>query len=220
MADIFREVEEDVRRDRALAFWKKYGNVLVALALLAVAGTAAWRGWVYWQTKQSEAAGARYEQAIEDSKAGRSEEADKELQALASGGARGYEQLSRLRLAAELGKSDLEAALKAYDGIASDTGYSALMRDIARLRAGMLVADTASLAELKTRLEPLLAPGGALGANARELLGLAALKAGDYEAAGKWLDEIITDQAAPASLRQRADLLLAIVRAGPVKPAS
>lgn len=220
MADIFREVEEDVRRDRALAFWKKYGNVLVALALLAVAGTAAWRGWVYWQTKQSEAAGARYEQAIEDSKAGRSEEADKELQALASGGARGYEQLSRLRLAAELGKSDLEAALKAYDGIASDTGYSALMRDIARLRAGMLVADTASLAELKARLEPLLAPGGALGANARELLGLAALKAGDYEAAGKWLDEIITDQAAPASLRQRADLLLAIVRAGPVKPAS
>ncbi|MCZ8106621.1 MAG: tetratricopeptide repeat protein [Alsobacter sp.] len=220
MADIFREVEEDVRRDRALAFWKKYGNVLIALALLAVAGTAAWRGWVYWQTKQSEAAGARYEQAIEDSKAGRSEEADKELQALASGGARGYEQLSRLRLAAELGKSDLQAALKAYDGIVADTGFSTLMRDIARLRAGMLVADTAPLAELKTRLDPLLAPGSALGANARELLGLAALKAGDYEAAGKWLDEIITDQAAPASLRQRADLLLAIVRAGPVKPAS
>jgi hypothetical protein len=220
MADIFREVEEDVRRDRALAFWKKYGNVLIALALLAVAGTAAWRGWVYWQTKQSEAAGARYEQAIEDSKAGRSEEADKELQALASGGARGYEQLSRLRLAAELGKSDLQGALKAYDGIVADTGFSTLMRDIARLRAGMLVADTAPLAELKTRLDPLLAPGSALGANARELLGLAALKAGDYEAAGKWLDEIITDQAAPASLRQRADLLLAIVRAGPVKPAS
>jgi hypothetical protein len=220
MADIFREVEEDVRRDRALAFWKKYGNVLIALALLAVAGTAAWRGWVYWQSKQSEAAGARYEQAIEDSKAGRSEEADKELQALASGGARGYEQLSRLRLAAELGKSDLQAALKAYDGIVADTGFSALMRDIARLRAGMLVADSAPLAELKTRLDPLLAPGSALGANARELLGLAALKAGDYEAAGKWLDEIITDQAAPASLRQRADLLLAIVRAGPVKPAS
>lgn len=220
MADIFREVEEDVRRDRALAFWKKYGNVLIALALLAVAGTAAWRGWVYWQTKQSEAAGARYEQAIEDSKAGRSEEADKELQALASGGARGYEQLSRLRLAAELGKSDLQAALKAYDGIVADTGFPTLMRDIARLRAGMLVADIAPLAELKTRLDPLLAPGSALGANARELLGLAALKAGDYEAAGKWLDEIITDQAAPASLRQRADLLLAIVRAGPVKPAS
>ncbi len=220
MADIFREVEEDVRRDKALAFWKKYSNVLIALALLAVAGTAGWRGWVYWQTKQSEAAGARYEQAIEDAKAGRSEEADKELRALTSGGARGYEQLSRLRLAGELGKSDLAAALKAYDEIVADTSFPTLMRDIARLRAGLLVADTASTAELKTRLDPLLAPGGALGANARELLGLSALKAGDFEAAGKWLDEIITDQAAPASLRQRADLLLAIVRAGPVKPAS
>jgi hypothetical protein len=148
MADIFREVEEDVRRDKALAFWKKYSNVLIALALLAVAGTAAWRGWVYWQTKQSEAAGARYEQAIEDAKAGRSEEADKELRALTSGGARGYEQLSRLRLAGELGKSDLAAALKAYDEIVADTSFPTLMRDIARLRAGLLVADTASTAEL------------------------------------------------------------------------
>ncbi len=220
MADIFREVEEDVRRDKALAFWKKYGNVLIALALLAVAGTAGWRGWVYWQTKQSQAAGARYEQAIEAARAGRAEEAEKDLQALTSGVPKGYELLARLRLAAETGKNSVEGGLKAYDAIAADSSVPALLRDIARLRAAMLAADTSSAAELKTRVDPLLAPGAAFGANARELLGLAALKAGDYEAAGKWFDEIIVDQSAPASLRQRADLMLAIVRAGPVKPAS
>jgi len=52
------------------------------------------------------------------------------------------------------------------------------------------------------------------------LLGLAALKAGDYEGAGKVLDEIVVDPSAPPALRQRAELLLAIVKAGPLKAAS
>ncbi|MHB2169251.1 tetratricopeptide repeat protein [Alsobacter sp. R-9] len=220
MADIFREIDEDVRRDRAVEFWKKYGNVVIALALLAVAGTAGWRGWVYWQTKQSEAAGARYEAAIERVKAGNAAEAEADLKSLASSGPKGYEQLSRLVLAAEQGKSDPEAGVKAYDALVADGGLPQLLRDIARLRAALLLADTASPADLKTRLDPLLVQGNAFAGNARELLGLAALKAGDYEGAGKWFDAIVTDREAPASLRQRADLLLAIVRAGPVKPAS
>ena len=126
----------------------------------------------------------------------------------------------RLVLAAEQGKSDPDAGVKAYDALVADGSLPRLLRDIARLRAALLLADTASPADLKTRLDPLLAQGNAFAGNARELLGLSALKAGDYEAAGKWFDAIITDRDAPASLRQRADLLLAIVRAGPVKPAS
>jgi hypothetical protein len=91
---------------------------------------------------------------------------------------------------------------------------------VARLRSGLLLVDTASPADLKAALDPLLAAGNVFAANAKELLGLAALKAGDYPGAGKYFDEIVTDRQAPPSLKQRADLLLAIVRAGPVKPAS
>ena len=32
MSDIFREVDEDVRRDRAAEFWKKYQNYVIAFA--------------------------------------------------------------------------------------------------------------------------------------------------------------------------------------------
>ena len=49
---------------------------------------------------------------------------------------------------------------------------------------------------------------------ARELLALAALKVDNFDAAGRWLDAIVTDPSATASARQRADALLSLVRSG------
>lgn len=43
MSDIFQEVEEDVRRERYEKLWKKYGNYIIALAVLIVAGVAAFQ---------------------------------------------------------------------------------------------------------------------------------------------------------------------------------
>jgi hypothetical protein len=219
MADIFREVDEDVRRDRAIEFWKKHGNLLVALAFLAVAATAGWRAWSYFEQQKAEAAGARFEAAIEAARSGDSEKAATDFAAIAQDGTSGYRKLAKFHEAAELAKVDREKGLKAYDALATDNDQTPLLRDLARLRGAYLAADTDDLAAMKTRLEPLLPSGNAWGPNARELLGVAALKAGDYDAAGKYFDEIVVDRNAPPSLRQRADLLLGIVRSGPVKQA-
>ena len=48
----------------------------------------------------------------------------------------------------------------------------------------------------------------------RELIGVKALEAGDLDRAARYLDMIVTDDASPAALRQRADLLLGLVRSG------
>ncbi|WP_460450469.1 tetratricopeptide repeat protein [Alsobacter sp. SYSU BS001988] len=220
MADIFREIDEDVRRDKAIEFWKKHNGALIGVALLAVAATGGWRAYEYWQSQRAEAAGARFEAAIETSRAGNADEAEKEFADIAKDSTAGYQKLARFREAAEQAKQSAAEGVKTYDALAADTSVAPVLRDLARLRAAMLVVDTAPADEVRSRLQPLLASGNPWGANARELLGLSALKAGDFEAAGKAFDEIVTDRTAPPSLKQRADLLLGIVRAGPVKPAS
>ncbi|GGH18028.1 hypothetical protein GCM10007036_19930 [Alsobacter metallidurans] len=220
MADIFREIDEDVRRDKALEFWKNHGSKLIAVAFVAVAATGGWRAYQSYEAQRAEAAGARFETAIEKSRAGDTDEAEQEFAAIAKDSTAGYQRLARFRQAAEQAKQSPADGAKTYDALAADTSVAPILRDLARLRAAMLLADTASLDELRTRLQPLLAAGNAWGANARELLGLASLKAGDYDAAGKAFDEIVTDRNAPPSLKQRADLLLGIVRSGPIKPAS
>ena len=40
MSDIFREVDEDVRKDQSLAFWKKYGPYVIAAAVAIMTVTA------------------------------------------------------------------------------------------------------------------------------------------------------------------------------------
>ena len=43
MSDIFREVEEDVRRERLEKFWKRYSALLITLGALLLAGVGGWQ---------------------------------------------------------------------------------------------------------------------------------------------------------------------------------
>ena len=80
--------------------------------------------------------------------------------------------LSRLREAAEIGERDPKAAIAAYDKIAGETTGQRLISELASIRAGFLLIDTAKLNEMTERLEPLAQPSGAFRHTARELLAL------------------------------------------------
>jgi hypothetical protein len=216
MSDIFREIDEEVRRDKAAAVWKKYGNVFIAIAVLVVLGVAGWQFWQQQERKKAEAVGARFEAAMRASRDGNASEAETILTELSANAPAGYRQLSRFRLAAETGKRDAAAGATAFDALANDGSLDPYYRDLARLRAGMLRVDLLPYAELRTALEPLATPTGLWRHSAREFLGIAALKANLFEDAGRWFDAIVIDPQAPQVLRQRVDLYLTLVRGGPV----
>lgn len=217
MADIFREIDEEVRRDKAAALWKKYGNLLIGLAVAAVVAVAAWQVWLYREQQASQAMGARLEEALRASRDNRGAEAESILVDLAASAPAGYRQIARFRLAAETGKRDAAAGATAFDALANDSSLDQLYRDLARLRAGMLRVDLAPYTETRTALEPLASPQGVWRHSAREFLGIAALKANLFEDAGRWFDAIVTDPQSPQVLRQRTDLYLALVRGGAVE---
>ena len=53
VADIFQEVDEEVRREQLKKLWDRYGYLLIALCVLMVAGVGGWRGYQYWQAKKA-----------------------------------------------------------------------------------------------------------------------------------------------------------------------
>ena len=216
MTDIFREIDEDIRRDRTVETFRKYGSWFIAAAVLVVALTGAYRGYQQDKQHKAEIAGGQFEAALEASRAGKSAEAEALLTDLVQGAGSGYRDLARFRVASEMGLTSPEKAVKAFDELAADAQLGPLLQGLARLRAAYLVADSASMDELKARVEPLLPAGGAWGSSARELLGLKALKANDFEGAGKYFDAIMTEDAAPLALKQRAELYLSLVRGGAV----
>ena len=60
VADIFQEVDEEVRREQFKKLWQRYGNLIVAVCALIVVGVGAWRGYEYWQAKKSAESGAAF----------------------------------------------------------------------------------------------------------------------------------------------------------------
>jgi hypothetical protein len=85
------------------------------------------------------------------------------------------------------------------------------MRDLARLRAGMLLVDTASNDQVRERLEPLTGADRTFRHTARELLAFSAWRSGNTEAARHWVDLIVTDAETPPSTRSRIDMLAALL---------
>jgi hypothetical protein len=220
MTDIFRELEDDIRRDRLDRFWKNHGNKIIAAALVLVLAVAGWKGYE-WRTRvAAEGAAAQFEEALRLSRDGKSEEAQAAFLALAAKAPASYGALGRLRAAAELGGRDAEAGATAFDALAADTGLDADTRELARLRAALLRIDGPQAAQARAALEPLARPEGPYRHTAREILGLSALKAGDLEAAGRWFDAVVTDPQTPQGLRGRVDIYLGLVRGGPARPAS
>jgi hypothetical protein len=215
VSDIFDEVDEEVRRERFKKLWERYGNLFIALAVLFVAGVAAWRGYDYWRTKQAEQFGAQFSAAATLAEQGKHDEAEKAFATIADKGTTGYRALAKLREAAEIEKRDPKAAVAAYDDVAHNASVGQPLQDLAALRAGMLLADSAPLADVDRRLAPLATGTGPFRHSAREVLAVAAWKAGDIAAMRKWIKMVNDDTETPPSLRQRVDILTAITPEGP-----
>ena len=218
MSDLFREVDEEVRRDRAIAFWKKHQNSFIAAAILIVLATAAWQGWQGWQRRQAEEASASYDAALALASAGKAAEAKAAFDKLAAATTTGYRDLAKLMAADTAARGNPNAGVKAYDALAADATLAPLFRDVARLRAGLLVVDTADPKALLGRLEPLAAATAPFRHTAREMLAVAALKRNDVAAANHWLSTILADPATPAELRDRTSGYFGIVQG--MKPAA
>lgn len=212
MSDIFREVDEDIRHEKFRRLWDRLGVWVIILAVAIVAGTAGYRGWLYWQGQQSMKAGDAYLEAVRLAQDGKAEEAEAAFAAMGSATG-GYPVLAKFRLAESLaasGKAD--EAVAAYDALAADSSVEAVLRGLAAVRAGYIALDTADLAALKARLEPLTDENNSWRFAAREILAFAAWSAGDMDAAIAYASQITDDAAAPREIGARVSILTKVIR--------
>jgi hypothetical protein len=216
MTDFFREVDEDVRRDRIIGLWTKYRYLLIGLVVLVVAGTGAWRIYSHYRDEAAAAAGAKYEAAAQLSRDGHSADAAAAFDALSKTAPKGYASLARLHAAGDLAAGDPQAAIKAYEELAADPGTAAVFKDFARLRAAMLRVDNDDPLEFERKFAPLATDAFPYHHQIRELLGLAALKRNAFDSAGRWFDGIVSDTRAPPGLKMRAQALLGLVQSATV----
>jgi hypothetical protein len=203
VVDIFDEVEEDLRAERAEKLLKKYAGLLIAVAVAIVAAAAGWQLWTRYQLRQDAAAAARFVSAQDGANPLPT------LDQLATAGPEGYKTLARLRAAAlKADAGDLQGAESLWNAVAADSGADPLLRDFASLMATGRDLDHGDPAQLEARLKPLADPANPWSSLAREQLAMLDLRQGKIDAARKTLQALSIDIAAPSGLRARASALL------------
>lgn len=204
MSDIFREIDEELRRDNLLKLWRLYSRYIIAAVVVALAIAAGIVAWRNHQLSERQARSVRYAAAMSLMRQGKDAEAAKLFNSIAQDSG-GYGKLANFEaadLAAKAG--DRKAAIAAYDRIAASSDVDPEFRDVATLLSVMnSLGDGDPQTEI-TRLKPLTDTGNPWRATALELTAAAQLQAGNKTAALDIYKQLADDLSAPEGVRSRA----------------
>ncbi len=205
MSDIFREIDEELRRDNIAKLWERYGQYLVGLAVVAVLITAGFVGWREYQARLQRAESLRYAAAVELVQKNELARAADDFAALARNSGGGQATLARLQEAALRARTgDEQAAIAAYKAIAEDPSNDAIYRDLATLLGALHGLKSSDPKAIIAEVAGLTNPGNPWRPSALEVTALAHLRAGERAEARDIYKGLADDLSAPQGLRARA----------------
>ena len=222
MPDIFDEVSEDLRAERARALLRRYGIVLVGLMLLTLAGVGLYD---YEQNRTGRASNdtaerfiAAQDTATHQAGSGRAAPAalSRSFAHIAATGSAGYRVLARLQLAAldwDAGRHD--SAVSTWRQVSADSAAPVLLRQLATLTSAQHQVDTGDARALKAQLAPLLEPASQWRTLAEQVTALLDIRLGRMPEAKAIMKSLTTDPQAPQGVRTMAQDLLTTMDSTP-----
>jgi hypothetical protein len=202
MSDFLRELEEDIKEERIVNLWRKYGNLVIGIALAIVIGTVSYTLWMYFKHKSQLRSHVSFSQAVELVNQGKKEEALKAFQDISTEKG-GYGKLAVLYEAALV--PDPETV---YTKISqSNAGDPALSNLPKILMAARPSANSTAFAAI----ESLAAPNNAWAPLALALLALEKLKHGESVKAAEDYFRILEQPFVTIPEQIRASLMLSQV---------
>ncbi len=209
MSDIFKEIDEELRRENFAKLWKRYGSYIIGFVVLVIVATGVYVGWRQYDARLRAEEGERYQVALDLLHQDKLKEANAAFAALAQDSGR-RAVLARFEEAAILVRNrDLPGAVARYDTIAGDTSVDPAFRDLAIILAAQYGLTHDNAAQIIARLQPLAAADGPWRPSAIELTALAQLKEGDKKAARANYQRLADDRTAPQGMRTRAAEMVA-----------
>ena len=190
---LYREVWEEVNNEKTQAFIKKYSRYIIAGALLIMIIATAVVIGVRTHRAHKIAIAENYELAVQKLDANM-------LASVAENSSGATSDLALFQ--AYLLDNDIEK----LEQLAND-GYSRDFRDLARLHIVGLRGDEMTAQEIENYLAPLNTKKPPYYYTGRLKVAQQYSSAGDRQNANKWLDVIISDKDAPASISASAQAL-------------
>ncbi|WP_084396830.1 hypothetical protein [Henriciella aquimarina] len=206
MADIFEEVEEGLRQDRAERLWKKYGIFAYIAAALLIGGVALYEFIDHRQSQSVEASAEQFETARDTLDDQDFQQAATAFETLSDSDARIAPVAANYLAEARLkGNADRTAAVAALEKAANT---ETPIGKLSLLKAAYLKSETMSRSELETYLGGLADEESQFGALALELVAAKAAEEEDYAYAREAFNDLRFLANVPQGVQQRARIAL------------
>ncbi len=190
---LYREVWEEVNNEKTQAFIKKYSRHLIAGALVILIIVTGIQIGVQTYKSNKLATAVNYETAVENMDA-------KALERLADNSSGATADLALFQ------SYILEKDIAKLEKLANE-GNSKDFRDLAKLHIVNIQGDDMAPQEVEDYLSDLDTKKSPFYYLSRLVVAQKYLSVGDSENANKWLDVILTDKQAPATISASAQLL-------------
>jgi len=213
VADIFNEIDEELRRDKAQEWWSRYGKIVIAVCAAIILSVAGYTLFEQQREKNQMALAEQFDAARLQASSDLTGAASA-LGAIAqSEDGSGTALIARFQQAGLLAESgDSAGAAGVLVALSQDEGVEPLYRDLAAvlgvLHSSQAGEDSAMLLE---QLQPYLDDTSPWRHTARMLAASLQVGNGDIDAARDLLRQVADDPTAPGSSRgHAAEILQAI----------
>ena len=206
MANIFREVDEDIRKERYINLFRKYGVYVIAIIVIIVGTLAGIQFYSGYQVNKNEMLFAEYINIIENN-------SDDTLEKLSDSGntsnlfLNGMYLLKRSDLLVASGQID-QATLLLSEAIENNT-LNKIHNDVAIYKLLMINIETLSIEEIKSYQNKLISEVDAFYL-IEELIAIKFLIEGQKEDAIKKFSELSTNNSVPIEIKNRSAVFIKI----------
>ena len=213
MADLFQEIDDELRQDKASRLWRVYGKYVVAAAIVVIISVGGYKFWQQKQLDDGEKASIAYEAALARSASGDHKGAIDQLNEEEIGTVAGYAALSQMQKANLAMKiNDFEAALITFKDIAENDNYPKSINEWASFRYATVRVEKQIDPNALADLDSLIATDSPWRFLAKEIKAIKEIETGNKSGAKAIFSELADDENAPERLRLRAAEFLKILQ--------
>ena len=213
MADLFQEIDDELRQDKASRLWRVYGKYVVATAIVIIISVGGYKFWQQKQLDDGEKASIAYEAALARSASGDHKGAIDQLNEEEIGTVAGYAALSQMQKANLAMKiNDFEAALLTFKEIAEHDTYPQSVKEWASFRYVAVRVEKQIDSNASADLDSLIATDSPWRFLAKEIKAIKEIETGNKSGAKAIFSELADDENAPERLRVRVAEFLKILQ--------
>lgn len=206
--EVIQEIEEDIRQEQFLKFWKKYGKHIIAIVIAIISGTATFTMWSSYNQKYTEQLALEFTTAhlLADEK--KESEAIDLFEKISNSRSSIYRTFARLYKT----KLSFDPTLKSmqYDEIIKDPSADNDLKDLAFLfQTYIVIQNSNDTKELELRIKKIdeIAKTSPWKLLLLEMKGTILFSFKDFNNAALIFSEIAKDPLCPRSLATRSSVM-------------